>query len=215
MFTGIVQGTRPVEKITDLEGRRRLKIKLSDLSKNLQRGASVGVNGVCLTVVSIEDECAEFDIIKESLDRTNLGQLKVGDQVDIERACRYGDEVGGHQVTGHVDTVGTIEKKNFTPNNCEVYIHHAEEWNKYLVPKGWIAVDGISLTVVAVTPTSFSVCLIPETLQQTVLGIKTEGASLNLEFDHTTKVIVQTMERLIPQYLNRSLKEGSLEVRVD
>ena len=201
MFTGIVQGTRPVQEIHDYEGGRRLKIKLDDLSEGLQRGASVAVNGVCLTAVEINTGCAEFDVIKESLDKTNLGKLTQGDHVDIERACRYGDEVGGHHVTGHIDKVGIIQQLNLSPNNREVFIDCGEDWVKYLVPKGWIAIDGISLTVVEVTLSSFYVCLIPETLAQTVLGHKQVGDEVNLEFDHTTKVIVQTIERLLPEYL--------------
>ena len=110
MFTGIVQGVRKVSVITDLKGGRRLRIQLNDLVENLQHGSSVAVNGVCLTAIKIEESCAEFDIIQESLDRSNLGALVIGDSVDIERACNFGDEVGGHQVTGHIDCTGKINE---------------------------------------------------------------------------------------------------------
>ncbi|MBF0351217.1 MAG: riboflavin synthase subunit alpha [SAR324 cluster bacterium] len=202
MFTGIVQGTRQVSEVKHHSGICRLTIHLEDLSDQIRRGASVSVNGVCLTVVDIRQKHVDFDVIQETLSRTGLGTLQNGDRVNIERACHYGDEVGGHQVTGHIDTVGTIHHIIHTPNNREVFIAMGTQWQKFLIPKGWISIDGISLTVVQVEADRFSVCLIPETLERTTLGFKKEGDSVNLEFDHTTKVIVQTLERILPQYLS-------------
>ncbi|MBF0289824.1 MAG: riboflavin synthase subunit alpha [SAR324 cluster bacterium] len=196
MFSGIVRGLRLVEDITDKPGLRRLRIGLDDLGAGLEMGASVSVNGICLSAVACNDGKAEFDLIQETLDRTDAGKLNVGDRVNIERALCVGEEMGGHHVTGHIDTVGTIQEIKTTPNNKEVFIHHESEWSKYLVPKGWIAIDGVSLTVVEVAADYFSVCLIPETLSRTTLGFKEVGAIVNLEFDHTTKVIVATLERL-------------------
>jgi riboflavin synthase len=206
MFTGIVQGIRKILAVEDLEGGRRLRIQLKNLAEKLQHGASVAVNGVCLTVVSFEKDWAEFDIIKETLIKSNLGVLKVGDFVDIERACSFGDEVGGHSVTGHVDCEGIIEEVRNTPNNCDLVVSCGKEWMAYLIPKGWIAMDGASLTLVEVGKNYFSISLIPETLEQTVLGKKTMGDSVNLEFDHTTKVIVGTVERLLPQIKKQLLE---------
>ena len=199
MFTGIVQGVRKVTVITDLKGGRRLRIQLNDLAENLQHGSSVAVNGVCLTAIKIEESCAEFDIIQESLDRSNLGALVIGDSVDIERACYFGDEVGGHQVTGHIDCTGKIDEIRKTPNNRDVVVYFEEEWRSCLIPKGWIAIDGVSLTVVDVGDNWFSISLIPETLEHTVLGQKIEGDDVNLEFDLTTKVIVKTIQRMFPE----------------
>ena len=207
MFTGIVQGVRKVTVITDLKGGRRLRIQLNDLAENLQHGSSVAVNGVCLTAIKIEEGCAEFDIIQESLDRSNLGTLVIGDSVDIERACYFGDEVGGHQVTSHIDCTGKIDEIRKTPNNRDVVVYCEEEWGRYLIPKGWIAIDGVSLTVVDVGNNWFSISLIPETLKQTVLGKKTKGDIVNLEFDHTTKVIVRTVERMLPEIKIQMLEE--------
>jgi len=203
MFTGIVQGTRKITAVEDLEGGRRLRIQLEDLSEKLQQGASIAVDGVCLTVVRFEKDWAEFDVIQESLNKSNLGTLKVGDFVDIERACAFGDEVGGHSVTGHVDCIGTIKEVRNTPNNCDLIVSCSKEWIAYLIPKGWIAIDGASLTVVEVGADFFSISLIPETLSQTVLGYKSKGDTVNLEFDHTTKVIVRTVERLLPELKNQ------------
>jgi len=207
MFTGIVQGIRKISAVEDIEGGRRLRIQLEDLAEKLQQGASVAVNGVCLTAIKIEVGSAEFDIIQESLDRSNLGTLVIGDSVDIERACYFGDEVGGHQVTGHIDCTGKIDEIRKTPNNRDVVVYCEEEWGSYLIPKGWIAIDGVSLTVVDVGNNWFSISLIPETLKQTVLGKKTKGDIVNLEFDHTTKVIVRTVERMLPEIKIQMLEE--------
>ena len=207
MFTGIVQGIRKISAVEDFEGGRKLRIQLEDLAEKLQQGASVAVNGVCLTAIKIEVDSAEFDIIQESLDRSNLGALVIGDSVDIERACYFGDEVGGHQVTGHIDCTGKIDEIRKTPNNRDIVVYCEEEWGRYLIPKGWIAIDGVSLTVVDVGNNWFSISLIPETLEQTVLGKKTKGDIVNLEFDHTTKVIVRTVERMLPEIKIQILEE--------
>ena len=207
MFTGIVQGIRKITAVEDLEGRRRLRIQLEELSERLQQGASVAVNGVCLTVVRLEKDWAEFDIIRESLNKSNLGTLKVGDFVDIERACTFGDEVGGHSVTGHVDCIGILKEVRNSPNNCDLVVNCSKEWMKYLIPKGWIAIDGASLTVVEIGDNFFSISLIPETITQTVLGIKTKGDTVNLEFDHTTKLIVQTVKNMLPE-INKQMFAG-------
>eukprot|EP01137_Pigoraptor_chileana_P010150 Opistho-2@59335 len=218
MFTGIVRGLCPVHEVVDKEGGRRLRIRLPrELATNLETGASVAINGTCLTVVSFaatKDDsgvAVDFDVMQESLNRTNLGLLITcadGDlpsqinHVNVERSMRFGDEVGGHHVSGHVDCVGTISELVIFPNNREVVFKFDEEWSKFLVPKGWIAVDGISLTVVRVGADFFSVCLIPETLARTTLGIKGVGDAVNLEFDSVTKITVITMERHLPRMLD-------------
>ena len=205
MFTGIVQGIKQVSEITDIKGGRRLRIQLNELADNLQHGMSVAVNGVCLTATKIKERCAEFDIIQESLERSNLGALVVGDSVNIERACFFGDEIGGHQITGHIDCTGKINEIRKIPNNREVVLNCEEKWIGYLIPKGWIAIDGVSLTVVDVGDKWFSISLIPETLKHTVLSQKVEGDNVNLEFDLTTKVIVRTIERMFPEIKNKIL----------
>ena len=205
MFTGIVKGIRKISWVSDIEGGRKLRIQLDNFSENLEHGASVAVNGVCLTAVKISPGWAEFDIIQETLNRSNLSDLKSGDPVNIERACSYGDEVGGHHVSGHIDCIGIIKKIYNSPNNRDVTICCDKQWLAYLIPKGWITVDGVSLTVVDVGDNWFSVSLIPETLRQTVFGLKTEGQKVNLEFDHTVKVIVNTIERILPEIKDNAL----------
>ena len=198
MFTGIVQGIRNISLVSDFEGGRRLRIQLDDLSENLKIGASIAINGVCLTAVNISNDWAEFDVIQETLIRSNLGTLRLGESVNVERACSFGDEVGGHNVSGHVDCIGIIKQINKSPNNCDVVVSCEKNWIYYLIPKGWVTVDGVSLTVVDCGDTWFSFSLIPETLKQTILGLKTEGTKVNLEFDNTVKVIVHTIERMMP-----------------
>ncbi len=199
MFTGIVQGTRNISLVSDIEGGRRLRIQLNDLSENLKIGASIAINGVCLTTVKISNGWAEFDVIQETLIRSNLGALRLGDSVNVERACSFGDEVGGHNVSGHVDCIGIIKQINKSPNNCDVVVSCDKKWIYYLIPKGWVTVDGVSLTVVDCGDTWFTFSLIPETLKQTILGHKTEGKKVNLEFDNTVKVIVHTIKRMMPE----------------
>ena len=126
----------------------------------------------------------------------------VGDLVNVERAQRIGDEVGGHHVSGHIDCTGTVSQLVVTPNNVQFFVSLPDStWSRFLVPKGWIAIDGASLTVVQVEPTQFSVSLIPETLARTTLGKRKVGEKVNLEFDGTTKTVVLTMERLLPGML--------------
>mgnify|MGYP001498586650 FL=1 len=204
LFTGIVQGKGEILFSKQVSGGLKLRIQMNEWSTCLELGASVAVSGVCLTVVNFQEgEWAEFDVIQETLDRSNLGMLQVGSPTNIERSLKMGDELGGHQVNGHVDCKAQILQIEQSPGNHKIWIEIAPHWNRYLVPKGWIAVDGISLTVVDVEPDRFSVCLIPETLSRTTLGNATQTTLLNLEFDHQTKVIVESVGRLLPKFLEK------------
>ena len=199
MFSGIVQGTREIQEILEDSGTLRLRIDLHRLTEGLQTGASVSINGVCLTVVQIQKDHVSFDVIRETLNRSNLDGLQKGDRVNIERSLKLQDEIGGHNVSGHVDTTGVISSILNSGNNRDLKITCNMEWTRYLVSKGWIALDGISLTVVDIGDDWFSTSLIPETLKQTVLGQKIAGENVNLEFDHTIRVIVQTINRMQPE----------------
>jgi len=199
MFTGIVQGIGKISGITDFENGRKLCIQLDNLTANLIKGASISVNGVCLTVVNLEKNLVEFDVISESLKKSNLGSLKIGDFVNIERACQFGEEVGGHLISGHVDCIGIIKHINKNKIIYDIVFTCEKKWIEYLFPKGWIAIDGISLTLVEIEDNCFSVSLIPETLNNTILGQKKEGDNVNLEFDNTAKVIVKSIKRILPE----------------
>ena len=209
MFSGIVQGTREIQEILEDSGTLRLRIDLHRLTEGLQTGASVSVNGVCLTVVQIQKDHVSFDVIRETLNRSNLDGLQKGDSVNIERSLKLQDEIGGHNVSGHVDTTGVISSILNSGNNRDLKITCNTEWTRYLVPKGWIALDGISLTVVDVGLDWFTVSLIPETLQRTIIGSKKEGGRVNLEFDQNTKIIVKTLDAMLPD-LEQRLRQSIL-----
>ena len=133
MFSGIVQGTRKIIAVDENSGIHRLEIDLTGLTENLQNGASVSVNGVCLTVVAIEKEHVRFDAIRETLNRSNLDVLKTGDPVNIERSLKLEDEIGGHQVSGHVDTTGKISEILKSENNLDLKISCTSEWTLSLI----------------------------------------------------------------------------------
>lgn len=197
MFSGIVQGTvRVVQKISR-EGGVTFVLDLGPLAANVKIGASVAVGGVCLTVVKIDGFLLSFDLMQETLDKTTLGGLNEGDETNIERSVHFGDEIGGHRVSGHVTGMVKIIAKETPPNNCILTFRAESEWMEAIMPKGFIALDGCSLTVVDVREDTFSVHLIPETLRMTTFGKKGVGDSVNMELDPETVTIVQTVKRVL------------------
>ena len=201
MFTGIVQGTYGVTSV-----HRELDLLTYAVTLDAERvdglevGASVSIDGVCQTVVSIEGHRVSFDAIRETLDRTTLGALQAGDQVAVERSARVGDEVGGHDVSGHVIGQGEVVLARKEGHVCVLGIGVPSSWMKYVLNKGFIAVDGSSLTVCDATADgSFAVHLIPETLRLTRLGQKRLGDRLNVELDPRTVAIVDTVERVMEE----------------
>lgn len=201
MFTGIVQGVAEIVAIEEKELFRTHTVRLdAALLPGLELGASVAHNGCCLTVTAIEEDRVSFDLIKETLRITNLGALQVGDRVNIERAAKFSDEIGGHLMSGHIMTTAEICKIIQSENNREVWFRLQDaEQIKYILRKGYIGIDGISLTVGDVTKTRFCVHLIPETLERTTLGSKKLGHQVNIEIDPQTQAIVDTVERVMAQ----------------
>ena len=204
MFTGIVQGTAEVVEVRELEEFRTHVVALPEsLRSGLEIGASVAHNGVCLTVTAIEGERVSFDLMRETLRLTNLGAITPGQCVNIERAARFGDEIGGHSMSGHIICMAQIVAIEEAPNNRRIWFALPEKAAKFVFEKGYIGVDGISLTVGAVRPSAdgagveFSVNLIPETLSRTVLGSRSMGDWVNIEIDPQTQVIVETVERVL------------------
>jgi riboflavin synthase len=190
MFTGIVEGVGIVKGLQEREDSWLLELDLPFASSDgLEAGASLAVNGCCLTMR--EDGSAEgsFDLLEETLKRTNLGRLHPGDQVNLERSLPADGRLGGHFVTGHVDGMGIIEIFEERGKNLFLQVQVEEQNAKYLVDKGCIAVDGCSLTVCEVTDHSFAVWLIPHTLDKTNLKGREAGDSLNLEFDLLAKYV--------------------------
>lgn len=202
MFTGIVQGKALVRQINELADFRRLRIELGSAHlQQLQRGASIAINGTCLTATdfAVADGWVEFDVIDETLKKTNLGLLQVGSLVNFERSLKFGDEIGGHLVSGHIQGQAVVSERRQTPQNLALALRFPLELSPYIHSKGFIAVEGCSLTVGQVEGDVFWLHLIPETLALTTLADKQPGDRLNLEVDQQTVTIVQTVERYLAQ----------------
>lgn len=201
MFTGIVQGTAEVLAIEEKPNFRTHIVRLpAEMLPGLELGASVSHNGCCLTVTEVLGDRVSFDLVKETLRITNLGDLKVGDTINVERAAKFSDEIGGHLMSGHIMTTAEISKIVTSENNREIWFKPQDALQmKYILHKGFIGIDGISLTVGEVTKTKFCVHLIPETLARTTLGTKRLGGRVNIEIDPHTQAIVETVERVLAQ----------------
>nr|WP_279038215.1 riboflavin synthase subunit alpha [Snodgrassella alvi] len=204
MFTGIVCGLGTVTSIQEYEQLRTIQVRLPEgACDNLTIGASIANNGCCLTITAIKGDEVCFDVMAESLAKTNLGQLQVGDAVNIERATRYGDEIGGHIMSGHIFTTTTISKIEDTPDNRTVWFNLPESAAPYILTKGFIGLNGCSLTIGEVTTTEFNVHLIPETLNRTLFGRCQVNDRINLEVDAQTQAIVDTVQKYMQQYINK------------
>ncbi len=200
MFTGIVQGVRRVVSVERKTNLLAFVVDLGgELSEGLKPGASVSVDGVCLTVTQIAGTCAGFDAIQETLDRTTLASLAPGRQVNIERSASVTDEVGGHRVSGHIHGTARLRDARQRENERIWALDAPPEWMNYIFPKGFIALDGASLTVVDVDRDDylFTVHLIPETLRKTTFASKRTGHRVNLEIDAQTQAVVDTVERIM------------------
>jgi len=198
MFTGIVQGTAEVVEIEERPQFRTHVLRFPPaLTRGLALGASVAQNGCCLTVTAIDGERVYFDLMQETLRLTNLGQLQVGERVNIERAARIGDEIGGHMMSGHIIATAEVEQIERSADNCRIWLLLPEELTKYVLTKGYIGIDGISLTVGEVKGQRFCVNLIPETLARTNIGGRKVGDRVNIEVDPQTQAIVDTVERVL------------------
>ena len=201
MFTGLVAELGSVEKLAQQGSSFHLTVAAAKVMQNLKIGDSVAVNGVCLTVVRLGDASFTADVMPETVRLTNIGLLHTGDRVNLERTLRLCDGLDGHIVSGHVEGLGTIASRRPDGIAMVVTITTPPELLKYIIKKGSIAIDGISLTVTQVTETSFSVSLIPHTAKETTLGFKDVGDSVNLETD----IIGKYVERM----LNFNQKEAA------
>jgi riboflavin synthase len=193
MFTGLVEALGEVRELT-AEGAGRALTVAAPFAAQLALGESVAVNGTCLTVVAHDAATCRFEVGPETLLRTNLGELRAGDRVNLERSLRVGDRLGGHWVQGHIDGVGRIERRVPDGPWLGVWFTCPPELAAQMVPKGSVAVDGVSLTLVEVTAGGFSVALIPHTLNQTTLGFKRPGDAVNFETDILAKYVWKCLE---------------------
>lgn len=197
MFTGIVQGQATVETLESKPGLSTLTLRFpEDTVTGITIGASVAINGTCLTVTSQSGSHLSFDTMQETLRLTTLGNLAVGDAVNFERAARIGDEIGGHLLSGHIHTTAVVTAIETPQNNRTLHFQVPAQWLRYIFPKGYIGIDGASLTIGDVVDDTFTVHLIPETLRVTTFGDLRTGDSINLEIDSQTQTIVDTLSRL-------------------
>ncbi|WP_310387594.1 riboflavin synthase subunit alpha [Roseateles sp.] len=205
MFTGIVQAVAVVAAITDRPGLRSFTLQFPPgFCAGLEIGASVACDGVCLTVTALgEQDSADFDVMQQSLKLTTLADLKPGSPLNVERAARDGAEIGGHPLSGHIDFLATVASIRRPENNVCVRIQVPPDWMRYIFAKGYIAINGASLTVAEADRKAgwFEVWLIPETLRMTTFGAKGEGARLNIEIERQTQVFVDTVRAAIDERL--------------
>lgn len=196
MFTGLIEDVGQIDAVAPSEGKTQLTISAALLNDAQPLGASLAVDGVCLTVTSWQPGVVTVDAGPETLARTTLGRVRAGSEVNLERPLRLGDRLGGHMVAGHVDGVARIQRVVPRGDAVDITVDAGEALMRYVVEKGSIAIDGISLTVNRVDRTTFDVSIIPHTQQKTTLTRKTEGAEVNLEVD----LIGKYVERLVTPY---------------
>jgi len=192
VFTGLIAEMGVVEGVEAGAGGARLRIRTA-LAGELSAGESVAVNGACLTAAAVNGEVIEADVMNQTLEQTSLGPLRAGDRVNLELPLRAGDRLGGHLVQGHVDGTGEVASVTEDGFARRLGIEVPERLRRYVVERGSVAVDGVSLTVSELTDSGFEVSLIPETLERTTLGAAGEGTRVNLELD----VIARYVERLV------------------
>ena len=195
MYTGIVAGTAPIVSIEEGDGVRSFTIDLTGFEDGLEIGASVALDGVCMTVVGIDSGHIGFDAIEETLDRTTLTDRSIGYVLNVERSLRMGDELGGHLLSGHVMCTAEILERVEVGEGVDLRISMPEDARPYILEKGYIAIDGMSLTVGRVDDSGFGLHIIPETLRVTTIGQKEVGQSVNIEVDSQTQAIVDTLSR--------------------
>lgn len=209
MFTGIVQAVATVAALSDRPGLRSFTLQFPPgFLAGQEIGASVACDGTCLTVVRHHDgDRADFDVMQQSLTLTTLGTLQVGSRLNVERAAREGVEIGGHPLSGHVDFQATLVEVRHPENNHVLRIQVPAQWMRYIFPKGYIAINGASLTIAEVDREArcFEVWLIPETLRQTTFGDKRPGDALNIEIERQTQVMVDTVRAAVDERLGSML----------
>ncbi|WP_434778320.1 riboflavin synthase subunit alpha [Neisseria sp. Ec49-e6-T10] len=207
MFTGIIQGRGQIKHIEEKDQFRTHIVQFpSHMLSDLTIGASVAHNGCCLTITQVNEDLVAFDLMQETLKLTNLGQLKVGDWINLERAARFGDEIGGHTMSGHIMSTAQIDHITSTPTNKTVWFTVPEPLKKYIFTKGFIGIDGISLTIGQVQDNRFNVHLIPETLNRTNMGSCQIQDKVNIEIDVQTQAVVDTLERMLTSYIENNNK---------
>ena len=211
MFTGIIEGLGTVKSLTRAAGGLRVGIEADFPMDGLKVGDSIAVSGACLTAVHSQDNIFEVDVAPETLSKTTLGQAKMGDRVNLERALRLGDRLDGHLVTGHVEGVGVVRAKRPVANATLFAFGVPEALSRYIVQKGSIAVDGISLTVNACKKTTFEVSIIPHTSKITTMGFKKVGDPVNVETDMIAKYVERFTRHFASGYAETENTTSSID----
>jgi riboflavin synthase len=194
MFTGLIEETGKVKSINRKGNSLSIEVEAEKILEDTKIGDSIAINGVCLTVVSIKDRSFSFDVSKETLDRSNFKQIKIGEVVNLERALKVSDRLGGHIVQGHVDTTGKIIQITPLGEHTAFVIEIPERYTHFIVEKGSIAVDGISLTINSIEKNRFSLNIIPHTLEETNLKYRKVGDTVNIEFDIIGKYVFNMLK---------------------
>lgn len=205
MFTGLIEDCGTIRQLTRTSGAARLTVTTGLPTAELAIGDSVAVSGACLTVIAKDQSTFTVDMSPETFDRTTFANLPINSKVNLERALRVGDRLGGHMVTGHIDTVGTVLSVNHDQNAVVISIEISKDYARYLVPKGSVTIDGISLTINDVSAGTFSVSIIPHTLTATTLADCKTGVRVNIETD----ILGKYVERLLG-YVGKSDESSSL-----
>ncbi len=187
MFTGIIEELGKVKKITQRSGITLLEIAAGITLSGTKIGDSIAVNGACLTAIAVSEKSFSFEVMHQTLKSTNLGELKLGQPVNLERSLKASDRISGHFVYGHIDCLGAVRRKTLRNGVFEFEIAVAPDFSRYCLPKGSIAVDGISLTLAQVRGSVFTVSIIPHTLKNTTLGSRVPSDKVNIEFDMLAK----------------------------
>ena len=203
MFTGIVEELAQIKSIEPKSKGVRYVISAEVVVDDLKIGDSISVNGVCLTIVKIGKDSFCMDLVEETLNKSNLGELKVGDFVNLERAMKVSDRLGGHIVQGHVETLGVILEKQMRDEEAILSVGLDPEWMRFCIPKGSITLDGVSLTITRINGNIIEIALIPHTLENTTLGFKGKSETLNIETD------------IIGKYIDRLLSFDAEEEIID
>lgn len=199
MFTGLIETMGVVKSARPSGGGLVLTVDLGGIAGDVRTGDSIAINGVCLTVARLQGGLASFDLSAETLAKSAFGKLKPSSPVNLERAMKAADRFGGHFVQGHVDGTATIGAINKRSESADITFAAGAELLEGMVPKGSIAVDGISLTIAEINGTGFSVCVIPETLKRTTLGKAKTGDSVNIETDIIVKAVKRQLENILPK----------------
>ena len=203
MFTGIIEELGLIKKIRNKSSGLQFSISAKEVMDDLKIGDSLSINGVCLTVIQYSADLLTFDLVSETLEKSNLGDLNEGDSVNLERALKVDGRFGGHIIQGHVETLGVILDKQTEKDNIILSVGLDPEWMRFCIPKGSIALDGISLTISRIEANIIEVSLIPHTLKNTTLGLKNKSDTLNVETD------------IIGKYVDRLLSFDNEESEID